>query len=269
MNDGWWDNNLGNTECFDVPETEEANNEANFSINRTIEYLQQNKDVLVHLENAECIRAYSQKSMVDYSNVLVVTNTSNNNSGLNLNYVNEQLQLVGTWLCANLTNTYPSNCDVDSLVFNDSSWAVRGTSNPNYTALNDTSLGDGEGQCGYWADEMFPVQYCLAQPVPERCGLGVAVSLLIVVIVCNAIKVLYIFWTLARLAGFQPLLAVGDAVVSFLERPDDTTKNLGPIETTISLTQSSSRKLSTPWQNRRRYGFSAATTSRWVGSSTL
>lgn len=68
----------------------------------------------------------------------------------------------------------------------------------------------------------FPILYCLSRPVPEQCKLEVSAAIMVIVIVCNALKALVIgYWAWQRPAA--PLVTLGDAIASFLKVPDSTT----------------------------------------------
>ena len=62
------------------------------------------------------------------------------------------------------------------------------------------------------------ISYCLSQRVPFRCRLQVHIWFLITVIILNAIKIFSMTLTLLKREGI-PLITLGDAISSFLERP--------------------------------------------------
>ena len=75
------------------------------------------------------------------------------------------------------------------------------------------------------------VQSCLAQPasaLQAECTISISISLLLAVIICNAIKFLCLLAVLLT-PRFYPLVTVGDAVCSFMERHDPTTAGYGPL----------------------------------------
>ena len=233
------------------------------SLNATTNFLQEHHEELVRLENADCIQAYGQSPLIDYANLLLVTNTTNNNSVLNLNYVND-IDVAAIWMCSNLTNGASQSCNTSALLADAATWSVYGTLNNNLMGLIY------ESGCPSWnPDEMFHVDYCLAQPTLEACSIGVALNILIVVLVCNAIKALCLFWTSIRVLDFEPLLTIGDAVASFLEGPDPTTANLGSLEADASSKLSEWPLVGEPWKGRNRSGFSSSAPSWWIISLVL
>ncbi|KAL8837011.1 MAG: hypothetical protein Q9170_002700 [Blastenia crenularia] len=139
-----------------------------------------------------------------------------------------------------------------------------------------------------------PVQYCLSEKVPEqRCELNFSLTFAIIVVLSNLVKVVCMFLTLWR-HDVLALITIGDAIESFLDRPDNFTKgfciysdrlvrlllewehkaqagskmNFLPI---IDVTRETflddpeSRK----WRPQKRRWWSAVPTVRWVASGLL
>ncbi|KAL1871753.1 hypothetical protein Plec18167_006903 [Paecilomyces lecythidis] len=131
-----------------------------------------------------------------------------------------------------------------------------------------------------------PVDYCLSQQVEQDCQLLFSLPICIVVILCNFTKIACMFLT-ARDDRKEIFLTVGDAISSFLTRPDPTT------EGRCLLSVNNITKGPRPWKNpvsanregtperypapsripdvlppRRRW-IQAASIWRWVGTITL
>ena len=68
------------------------------------------------------------------------------------------------------------------------------------------------------------VDYCLSQKVEEKCQLLFSLPICITVIICNAVKIVCMLVT-ARDDRKEIFLTVGDAISSFLRRPDRNTKD--------------------------------------------
>ena len=81
----------------------------------------------------------------------------------------------------------------------------------------------GLAEKGQWTPHGFDVQYCLSERVPETCSYSGSIPILIVVIVCNAYKILGMLVVAFGLRD-NPMVTVGDAVESYLNQPDETTK---------------------------------------------
>ncbi|KAF2827095.1 hypothetical protein CC86DRAFT_292029 [Ophiobolus disseminans] len=75
-----------------------------------------------------------------------------------------------------------------------------------------------------WAPYESPVRYCLVEQVPEICKLQFSFIIASVVIVSNLIKAGCIAWLLLRYKKHEALVTLGDAVASFLECVDLTTR---------------------------------------------
>ncbi|KAJ4286430.1 hypothetical protein N0V90_013129 [Kalmusia sp. IMI 367209] len=84
---------------------------------------------------------------------------------------------------------------------------------------------NGSGELGI--DEMsreWEFSYCLSEIVPAKCQVQFSQSILWVVIACNASKVILMVLILWRLEH-QTIVTIGDAIQTFLQRPDPTTEN--------------------------------------------
>ncbi|PYH29891.1 uncharacterized protein BO87DRAFT_410151 [Aspergillus neoniger CBS 115656] len=72
----------------------------------------------------------------------------------------------------------------------------------------------------------YSVEYCLSRKLTEQCELQFSPAICLVVIVCNIIKVLCM--SLTALSNRTDIfLTVGDAVASFLSRPDPSIERMG------------------------------------------
>lgn len=76
-----------------------------------------------------------------------------------------------------------------------------------------------------WQPYNFDVQYCLSEIVPERCSYSGNIPILAVVVGCNALKIVVMLFVALRLKD-NPLITIGDAIESFLNAPDPTTRRL-------------------------------------------
>lgn len=71
------------------------------------------------------------------------------------------------------------------------------------------------------------IQYCLAEELQEKCGLYFHSGLMLVVLLANVVKLCCMGLAAERLLqGPKPLLTTGDAVESFISRPDPTKKGI-------------------------------------------
>lgn len=67
--------------------------------------------------------------------------------------------------------------------------------------------------------QQYEVDHCLSEVVEEVCQVQFAPPIMMVVIACNAIKVICMIMAIMSLSG-RPLTTLGDAVASFLTMPD-------------------------------------------------
>jgi len=76
----------------------------------------------------------------------------------------------------------------------------------------------------------FKVDYCVTQEAEEQCTLKYSYAILVIVIICDGFKVLCLGYVLRQAFKKcsevdEPLVTIGDAVQSFLETPDENTRN--------------------------------------------
>lgn len=67
------------------------------------------------------------------------------------------------------------------------------------------------------------VDHCWSQKTLEECRLFFHLPIAVVIIICSSIKIVCI-WLLLRIDRRDLFLTIGDAISSFLQRPDPTTK---------------------------------------------
>ncbi|CAI7594746.1 unnamed protein product [Penicillium crustosum] len=170
---------------------------------------------LQHLDPKECVENYAQTFQTTYGDLLLVTEqVSTNTSYVYLTtqgVLNPRRYLDLTppqadpyrWLCP---SDWSDDCEVylptiQSQIKKDD-WSVGGTS----------SSGGG-----------WKIDYCLAKKARQFCKLQYSFPLTMVVITFNLVKstILCYMWFGMKEA---PILTIGDAIASFLRRPDPYTK---------------------------------------------
>ena len=221
-----------------------------------ISTIQINASSWENLTNAECIRAYNHMRVSDYRNVVVVTGTPNDTNPV-LNWL---ISSTNDWFCFYEDYEMSSGpCDVSTS--NADSW------NASLSAC-DSAYPNGYGEQSL----DIPIKYCLAQPGNPNCKVQLGQIMLVVVIVCNAVKIGCIVITIYK-SDFEPLITTGDALSSFLSDPDETTTTLGPLSAIdvrkrvhCNLKHSSSRDIEKPlafqYTKRERW-FRSASFTRW------
>lgn len=75
-----------------------------------------------------------------------------------------------------------------------------------------------------WTPIDFTVDHCLSERVEEQCSFNGNVEILIAVIVCNVIKLACMLIVGFAMGGRPSLITIGDAISSFLQRPDPATE---------------------------------------------
>ena len=134
------------------------------------------------LQNDNCMKSYSKRIVSDRGDVLVVTRTNNT-----LLAIADTYELSGycldcdspyAWMCYDYQSdrrTVPGMdysevwCDPNTLI-----------GRKQYTNWTVSSVVNGS--------DNFPVQYCLSQPIDERCKLQFSLVIMMIVIICNFTK---------------------------------------------------------------------------------
>jgi hypothetical protein len=100
-----------------------------------------------------------------------------------------------------------------------------------------------------WNPDYFTAEYCLSERVVGTCGFTVNLFIILVVVICNIGKLSGMLYV--AFGAFQdPLITIGDAVSTFLENPDRTTKSM--CITTKKV-----------WKPMKQRWLNAASKSRW------
>jgi hypothetical protein len=176
--------------------------------------LQQDASILTRLENAECLQAYGTSMFeTDWKNVLVVTSLDRNDTLIaGFDHSPDYYENDLAWVCGTARS-----CDVKSLISEASSWTLPDVL---YCQMS-----------GYGADACYipaPIQYCLAEPFESDCSVKINTTILVVVVICNFIKITSLLTTVFT-TKFEPIVTLGDAITSFSQRPDTFTIGAGAL----------------------------------------
>jgi len=112
------------------------------------------------------------------------------------------------------------------------------------------------------------ILYCLAEPVEEHCRLLYSAHLAIIVVLLNLFKVLLMLYIAFGIKE-SPLMTMGDAVSSFLQQPDETTKSMcllskADVKSRLGNgTGWSTNPVAKRYNKNRRLRFAAASGTRW------
>lgn len=236
--------------------------EQNISMNMSTFYSEVLK--FERLDTQKCIDTYASDYITDRGTLILVTNdmTADNNSLRWVSMGNSPQQYSSysfLWMCQSEPN-YPQlihddlpgerNCekypcqrackrsDCDKACLGD--WSVSSIpwSDPlllgntsywtNSSWTKDAAIQNTAATCALdsvraGSFSALSVDYCLSQNVEEECQLLFSLPICIVVILCNFVKIVCMFMT-ARDTRKEIFLTVGDAISSFLSRPDTTTE---------------------------------------------
>jgi hypothetical protein len=123
---------------------------------------------------------------------------------------------------------------------------------------------------GNWTILGQKINHCRAERTPGHCSLEVSVYILVAVIICNLIKSTAMFWTLLRQRE-NTLVTFGDALASFLELPNETTKHRCLMSKDDVLRSFAAERIDipqpVPFPNCKRHRwYEAVGPKRWVSS---
>lgn len=196
---------------------------------------------LERLEKRDCILKYGGL-LSKNSNVLAVSSTSNaTNSILDIDHNEETLTSFFSWTC---------EFDLDAEI------------NTGGCNINKASKSAQP-----WYFRGHQIEYCLSQPVQEFCELQFSLPIILIVIVCNLGKMIgmvSIVWK----EKSEPLITLGDAISSFLNDPDPTTKNMCLADKN-EFRKTGWQATKTTWKPGRHRWFRAASFRRWVICNSL
>ena len=212
---------------------------------KVLEGYQKNLTSLERLEKKTCVEVYTAPIISSHSDLLLVSTYSNATNSL-LDYEHQVSQLFvpkinyTQWSDFHNNNSYPICSQPASCL--------------------DSFINVSDGQ--HW------LQYCLSVPAEEHCKLQFSLAIMIVVIICNLIKTVCMS-TIAWKQDPEPLVTLGDAIASFLDRPDVTTRG-NCIAGKARFEKSKSwDSLSRRWDSESWLFFRAASPRRWVVSNIM
>lgn len=201
-------------------------------IAQTLYEMARNKQ-LDRLSNVDCIREYAEPIQTKRRNVLLVAadnkmpapNVTADGRAINIYAYNkflassakDQIRAMNSygWICS----------DISYWTFGNSShWCSTLLSEIN-KAPDNWRVGETGITFSFSDTPTFPIDYCLSESAEPRCKVQFALSIAILVTILNFFKAVLIFYT-AIGTKENPLMTMGDAVASFLEKRDETTKNM-------------------------------------------
>jgi len=179
-------------------------------LNVTDIHLKAYNNTLTKLSKSDCIEKFDQAFQTDYNLLLLVLNTSIAESpdsttvvkNLNVQPPNAQPGVLGC----------PAEADSIAWICQDM--------NPDYCNTFCTSLlSQLESNATNWATFGQIIDHCLVNKAPDHCMLNFSVPIMAIVIFVNVIKAA-MMCIVGLLLKSVPIITLGDAIASFLTRPD-------------------------------------------------
>lgn len=209
------------------------------------------------LTNEECIAHYSKDFVEDRRNVVVIVKDPPSNEGSLFKIATQEFPLKFTteynafaWICdtPDIANQTGSCCVNE--------WGFVPCSNIAPKLLE---------RADEWTTGGFQVDHCLSEKVPSDCHLHFSWVLMTVVLSFNLLKVIAIAYVALRL-GESPLVTVGDAIQSFIQRPDRTSEGmcLASHASVIASTKLGYTTTSMRYEPQQHRFFEAATWRQWA-----
>lgn len=88
-----------------------------------------------------------------------------------------------------------------------------------------TKLASFRKDISSWKPYGENVKHCLSERIPQNCRLLYSPQLAVVIIILNIFKSLIMLYVVL-MTSESPLMTIGDAIVSFLQRSDETTEGM-------------------------------------------
>ena len=169
-----------------------------------------NSSTFEKLNKGKCLKKYAGPIIPDRADVLLISsNKSTDSSPPGLLFDNYPVDFIsyssmstygaGAWICNNhtLKSESTGDCDIHDAVLKVKSSVF----------------------------EKYNIESCLSQTATELCSLQFSVVIMIIVIICNFVKLVCMSYVVWR-KDAAPLITLGDAISSFLTREDMTTIDL-------------------------------------------
>lgn len=255
-----------------------------------------------HLRNDDWKRIYDTQHVVDVGNAHLIVDQVSFGFHLSRNFswdlvLPEPLSDGNDWSPWNPANAIATDVFLDETgffqisdptkfrqVYSISDYSQNEASLPNFTWPKSTiansakikSIFDIPSMSGintttfsFWLQSApIHIAYALVEPVGDGSSVQIGLYFMIVVIISNLAKFLAILSTLKESPSLQ-LVTTGDAIASFLERPDMTTIGMCNLkrEKIINRNRSTQNIESAPWHGRRLYLLAAIMPNELVAFS--
>ncbi|RSM05201.1 hypothetical protein CEP52_006400 [Fusarium oligoseptatum] len=132
-----------------------------------------------------------------------------------------------------------------------------------------SELGKYKKEANNWRPYQDRVKYCLSKPREEICRVNFNIPVAIGVIIANAAKAIILLYVAFK-PPEEPLLVLGDAIHSFLRKPDPFSKHMCLASIHDVKTQGAWASIKpSRWVSTRRRWAAAISRTRWYISGSL
>ncbi|MCJ1283445.1 hypothetical protein MMC26_002774 [Xylographa opegraphella] len=210
---------------------------------------------LQYLDKTDCINSYAQDYLSTRSNLLLVLSTSSNNASA--------AKVVNAWEHYNLVVYQNTGCAPDAY-----SWIC----GDECLVPCQYRLQNVLSNVNNWQPYGMNIDHCLSQTTEEHCKLQFSLYLIVIVIIFNFIKAILMAYLAFGLTA-SPMMTIGDAIASFLNDTDGSTKGCclhsrREFEALVDdLDNSDGPKWvhgPRQWTMNRKRWFSASSKTRWM-----
>ncbi|KAE8449001.1 hypothetical protein EG329_008589 [Mollisiaceae sp. DMI_Dod_QoI] len=196
-------------------------------------------------EAVDCMTAFATTFVNRYSEVLLVTNSTDTDSDVHDQVWIDTSQIPYAWICGDSYSSQPyldksAICTLATAIANVSRWELTGR----------------------------PINYCMVNEVSLECKLNFSLPSMMVVIIANIFKI-SIMSIIAFTHRTNPLATIGDALSSFLQEPDPATRNMCLVTNSSFKSKDWTSQHPGLWQPKRRRWFEAASIGRWCICNVL
>lgn len=210
-----------------------GNSTCHSAVEAMLSNVQADPDRFSRLDREACLVAYSNTLLTQRSNLILVT------SGTDAGDNNSDNSLLDDYYYA-----FNESIDLKRTRYEPFDWICYSSSRMRKEFREAADRYQvGAGPCDAWVDKIitnadkwtpydYDVDHCLSERIEERCAFNGNTAILAVVIAFNALKIACMLWvafgldrhTFSAADSDLPLITVGDAIASYLRRPDPITE---------------------------------------------
>lgn len=186
--------------------------------------IQQSVSTYKTLSNSDCIKTYTEAFQFSQRNVLLISSEKNDTNSI-LWFGHFPYNL---WVCPNAEG------------------AQRPCNPANWTVLG------------------FPIKYCLVEQAEEVCSVQFSFDIMIILIICNIVKLICMLYILFSFGAENILASVGDAISSFIMVEDPSTSGICLADKAHLYTYWNQPNCARRYDPRTGRWYRAASKKRWI-----